>query len=29
LVEKTLAGNLRPREIKKAITNWRPDYFRI
>lgn len=29
LVEKTLTGNLRPREIKKAIVNWRPDYFRI
>ena len=29
LVEKTLAGNLKGREIKKAIVNWRPDYFRI
>jgi Family of unknown function (DUF6526) len=29
LVDKTLAGNLPAAEIKKAITNWRPDYFRV
>jgi len=29
LVEKTLAGNLKGAEIKKAIVNWRPDYFRV
>lgn len=29
LVEKTLAGNLPGAEIKKAIVNWRPDYFRV
>ena len=29
LVEKTLAGKLPNAEIKKAITAWRPDYFRI
>ena len=29
LVEKTLAGNLKGREIKKAIVNWRPDNFRV
>jgi len=29
LIEKTLAGNLRGADIKKAIVNWRPDYFRI
>lgn len=29
LVEKTLAGNLKGGEIKKAIVNWRPDYFRV
>lgn len=29
LVEKTLAGNLPAAEIKKAIVNWRPDYFRV
>lgn len=29
LIEKTLAENLKNSEIKKAITNWRPDYFRI
>jgi Family of unknown function (DUF6526) len=29
LVEKTLAGKLPAAEIKKAITNWRPDYFRV
>ena len=29
LVEKTLAGNLAPKQIKQAIVNWRPDYFRV
>ena len=29
LVEKTLAGNLPGKEIKKSIANWRPDYFRV
>jgi len=29
LVDKTLAGNLKGVEIKKAIVNWRPDYWRI
>lgn len=29
LFEKTLAGNLKGGEIKKAIVTWRPDYFRI
>lgn len=28
LVEKTLSQHLKPREIKKAIKNWRPDYHR-
>lgn len=29
LVEKTLKGNLPPKEIKQAIQNWRPDYWRV
>jgi hypothetical protein len=29
LFEKTLTGKLAAGEIKKAIVNWRPDYFRI
>jgi hypothetical protein len=29
LVEKTLANQLSPKDVKKAIVNWRPDYFRI
>lgn len=29
LVEKTLAGKLPGKEIKQAIANWRPDYFRV
>jgi len=29
LVEKTLSGKLAGAEIKKAIVNWRPDYWRI
>jgi hypothetical protein len=28
LVEKTLRENLEPKAIKKAIQNWRPDYWR-
>ncbi len=28
LVERTSAENLTPRDIKKAITNWQPDYLR-
>ena len=29
LVEKSLSGKLSCAEIKKAIVNWRPDYWRI
>jgi hypothetical protein len=29
LVEKTLAGNLKQKEIKQAIQSWRPDYWRV
>ena len=29
LVEKTLGSGMSPREIKEAIANWRPDYFRV
>ena len=29
LVEKALAAKLPNTEIKKAIVNWRPDYFRV
>jgi hypothetical protein len=29
LVEKILATKMPPRDIKRAIGNWRPDYFRI
>jgi hypothetical protein len=29
LVEKTLAGNLKQKEIKQAIQTWRPDYWRV
>jgi Family of unknown function (DUF6526) len=29
LVEKTLREDLDPRAIKKAINNWRPDYWRV
>jgi Family of unknown function (DUF6526) len=29
LVEKTLANNLAPKQIKEAIVTWRPDYFRV
>ena len=28
LVEKTIKENLTPKEIKKGIKNWRPDYYR-
>jgi cbb3-type cytochrome oxidase subunit 3 len=28
LVEKTLRENLRSRDIKKVVKNWRPDYHR-
>jgi len=29
LVERTLSANLAPADIKKAIQNWRPDYWRV
>lgn len=29
LVEQTLSANLSPKDIKKRIQNWRPDYFRV
>jgi Family of unknown function (DUF6526) len=29
LVEQTLSANLRPADVKKAIKNWRPDYWRV
>ncbi len=29
LVDKTLKGNLPPKEIKQAIQSWRPDYWRV
>ena len=29
LVEKVLTAKLGSAEIKKAIVNWRPDYFRV
>jgi hypothetical protein len=29
LVEKTLSGKLSSAEIKKAIVDWRADYFRV
>jgi hypothetical protein len=29
LVERTLSANLAPRDIKKAIKSWRPDYWRV
>jgi len=29
LVERTLSENLAPADIKKAIKNWRPDYWRV
>ncbi len=29
LVARTLSNKLAPADIKKAIVNWRPDYFRV
>lgn len=29
LVEKVLAENMTPTDIKKAITNWRADHHRV
>ncbi len=29
LMQKTLASNLPNAEIKKAVVNWKPDYFRV
>jgi hypothetical protein len=29
LVEKALASDLKQKEIKQAIQNWRPDYWRV
>jgi hypothetical protein len=29
LVERTLAANMTPTDIKQAIKNWRPDYWRV
>jgi hypothetical protein len=29
LAEKAVSENLAPKDIKAAITNWRPDYFRV
>jgi hypothetical protein len=29
LVERTLSANLAPPDIKKAVKNWRPDYWRV
>lgn len=29
LVERTLQEKLAPKQIKQAIQNWRPDYFRV
>jgi len=28
-VEKILREHLEPKAIKKAIQNWRPDYWRV
>jgi hypothetical protein len=29
LAQKALGGPMSPKDIKQAIVNWRPDYFRI
>ena len=29
LAEKAVANNLKPKEIKQAIQNWRADFFRV
>ena len=29
LVAKTLEGNWKRKQIKEAVRNWRPDYFRV
>jgi hypothetical protein len=29
LIDKTLGGKLDSKQIKSAITNWRPDYWRV
>jgi len=29
LVEKALSGTMLPRDLKQAVVNWRPDYFRV
>lgn len=29
LVAKALEGSMLPRELKQAVVNWRPDYFRV
>jgi hypothetical protein len=29
LAERTLSANLAPADIKKAVKNWRPDYWRV
>lgn len=29
LVDETLKENLSPKDIRKRILNWRPDYFRV
>ena len=29
LVERALSANLPPADIKRAIRNWRPDYWRV
>jgi hypothetical protein len=29
LVERALSANLAPADIKRAIRNWRPDYWRV
>ena len=29
LVEKALAQNMKPKDIKQAVAVWRPDFFRV